>query len=160
MHITRYTDYSLRVLMYVGLKGEELSTIREIAESYDISRNHLMKVVQELNSKGYLVTARGKNGGLRLKGDPADINIGALVRETERGSALADCFTGGKGCSITPACQLKPVFAEALEAFFQTLDQYTLADLLPVHKQRELVQLLQLQNSMQICEKKGRRAHL
>jgi Rrf2 family transcriptional regulator, nitric oxide-sensitive transcriptional repressor len=75
MHITRYTDYSLRVLMYVALKGEEISTIREIAESYDISKNHLMKVVQALNSEGYLIALRGKNGGLRLNGRPEDINM-------------------------------------------------------------------------------------
>src|SRR5690625_5742833 len=74
MRITRYTDYSLRVLMYLANKGETLSTIAEIAASYDISRNHLMKVVQELNSKGYLIATRGKNGGLRLKGKPEDIN--------------------------------------------------------------------------------------
>ncbi|RCV85616.1 RrF2 family transcriptional regulator, partial [Vreelandella rituensis] len=83
MHITRYTDYSLRVLLFVALKGEERSTIREIAERYDISRNHLMKVVQELNHKGYLQAIRGKQGGLLLGRAPEDINIGALVRDTE-----------------------------------------------------------------------------
>ena len=144
MHITRYTDYSLRVLMYVALKGEEISTIREIAESYDISKNHLMKVVQELNNKGYLIALRGKNGGLRLNGRPADINIGALVRHTEQDFALAECFGSINGCIITPACQLKFVLAEALEAFFKTLDKYTLADLLPTARQGELVRLLEI----------------
>lgn len=144
MHITRYTDYSLRVLMYVALKGEELSTIREIAESYDISKNHLMKVVQELNIKGYLTAIRGKNGGLRLRGRPEDINLGALVRDTEQDLALVECFSGGNGCVITPACQLKLVFAEGLEAFFKVLDSYTLADLLPQSKAPEMVKLLQI----------------
>ncbi len=144
MYITRYTDFSLRVLMYVGLKGEELSTIREIAESYDISKNHLMKVVQELNSKGYLVAIRGKNGGLRLKGPAEDINVGTLVRDMEKGTALVDCFVGGAGCAITPACQLKFVFAEAMESFYKTLDKYTLADLLPPTRQPDLVQLLEI----------------
>src|SRR5690606_20882837 len=106
MHITLYTDYSLRVLMYIALKGEELSTIREIAASYDISRNHLMKVVQELNNKGYLTALRGKNGGLRLNGRPEDINIGALVRDTERDIALVECLGEKNRCVITPACQL------------------------------------------------------
>jgi len=142
MHITLYTDYSLRVLMYIALKGEELSTIREIAESYDISRNHLMKVVQELNNKGYLTALRGKNGGLRLNGRPEDINIGALVRDTERDIALVECLGEKNGCIITPACQLKFVLAEALEAFFKTLDKYTLADLLPPERQPEIIQLL------------------
>jgi len=142
MYITRYTDYSLRVLMYVALKGEEISTIGEIAESYDISKNHLMKVVQELNAKGYLIAARGKNGGLRLKGRAEDINIGSLVRDTEQDLALVECFSAPQACTITPACQLKKVFATALEAFFNVLDQYTLADLLPKQKQATLIKLL------------------
>ena len=145
MHITRYTDYSLRILMYVALKGDEISTIREIAESYDISKNHLMKVVQELNAKGYLIAVRGKNGGLRLNGRPEDINIGSLVRDTEQDLALVDCFIDSKNCTITPACHLKIVFAEALEAFFKVLDQYSLADLVPKHKQSALIKLLHIQ---------------
>src|SRR6187402_2952448 len=142
MYITRYTDYSLRVLMYVALKGEEISTIGEIAESYDISKNHLMKVVQELNAKGYLIAVRGKNGGLRLNGRAEDINIGSLVRDTEQDLALVECFNAPQACTITPACQLKKVFATALEAFFNVLDQYTLADLLPKQKQAALIKLL------------------
>ncbi len=142
MRITRYTDYSLRVLMYVALKGDKISTIREIADSYDISKNHLMRVVQELNNKGYLITSRGNNGGLRLNGRPEAINIGALVRDTEQDLALVECFNGGTGCILTPACHLKIVFAEALESFFKVLDQYTLADLLPPQKQSSLIKLL------------------
>lgn len=143
MRITRYTDYTLRVLMYVALK-EEQSTIREIAESYDISRNHLMKVVQELTNKGYLLATRGKNGGIRLNGKPEDINVGRLVRDTEQDLTLVECFSGGGGCVITPACRLKNILAEALEAFFQVLDGYTLADLLPPEKKPEMAQLLNL----------------
>jgi len=142
MHITLYTDYSLRVLMYVALKGEELSTIREIAESYNISKNHLMKVVQELNNKGYLIALRGKNGGLRLNGRAEDINIGALVRDTERDVALVECLGERNSCIITPACQLKFILSEALEAFFKTLDNYTLADLLPPERRPEIIKLL------------------
>lgn len=145
MQITRYTDYSLRVLVYVALKDNEISTIREIAESYDISKNHLMKVVHELNSKGYLIALRGKNGGLRLNGRPEDINIGVLVRDTEQNLALVACFIGGEGCVIAPTCRLKTVFAEALEAFFKVLDQYTLADLLPRKSQPALIKLLNMQ---------------
>jgi Rrf2 family nitric oxide-sensitive transcriptional repressor len=146
MYITRYTDYSLRVLMYVALKGEEISTIREIAESYDISKNHLMKVVQKLNSDGHVVAVRGKNGGLRLNGRPQDINIGALVRATEQDMALVECFGGSNSCAIMPACHLKTVFAEALEAFFTVLDNYTLADLVPSKNQAALIQLLKIAN--------------
>lgn len=144
MRITRYTDYSLRVLMYLAQKGETLSTIAEIAASYDISRNHLMKVVQELNSKGYLIATRGKNGGLRLKGKPEDINVGALVRDTEQDLELVECFGNNNHCIITPVCQLRVALAEALDAFFAKLDEYTLADLLPPEKAADMVQLLRI----------------
>lgn len=142
MHITRYTDYALRVLMYVGLKGDEISTIREIADSYGISENHLMKVVQELNAHGYLVATRGKNGGVRLNGKPESINIGALVRHTEQDFALVECMGNSNNCVLTPACQLKLILSEALENFFATLDGYSLADLLTPQKQPQLAQLL------------------
>lgn len=147
MYITRYTDYSLRVLMYVAIKGENISTIREIADNYLISKNHLMKVVQKLNSDGYVIAVRGKNGGLRLNGRPEDINIGTLVRNTEQDIALIECFGDKNSCVITPVCQLKAVFAEALEAFFKTLDKYSLADLLPHTRRNELTKLLHIPKS-------------
>lgn len=143
MRITRYTDYSLRTLIYVALKDEEISTIREIAERYNISKNHLMKVVQELNSKGYLQAVRGKNGGLRLSGKPENINIGKVVRDIEQDFALVECFEGGE-CSLTPACRLKGALHKALEAFFTVLDNYTLADLLPESSRRELIRILDI----------------
>ncbi len=146
MYITRYTDYSLRVLMYLALKGEEQSTIREIADSYNISKNHLMKVVHALSLKGYVIAQRGKNGGLRLSGHAKDINIGKLIRDIEKDSALVECFNGGTGCILTPACQLKTVLAIALEAFFKTLDKYSLADLAPKSHQPELTRLLGISN--------------
>ncbi|TNE62754.1 MAG: Rrf2 family transcriptional regulator [Alphaproteobacteria bacterium] len=131
MHITRYTDYSLRVLMYLAVAGDKTVTIRDIADSYDISRNHLMKIVQELNARGYLKATRGKNGGLKLADKPENIRVGKLVREFEQGAPLVECFGGDNQCVITPACRLKHVFSEALASFFRTLDQYTLADLAP-----------------------------
>ena len=90
MHITRYTDYSLRVLIYLALQQERLVTIQQIADSYDISKNHLMKVVHQLTLKGYIESVRGKNGGLRLHRRPEDINIGVLVRETEQDMNLVE----------------------------------------------------------------------
>lgn len=144
MHITRYTDYSLRVLMYLAVKGDNLTTIREIADSYHISKNHLMKIVQELNAKGYLIATRGKNGGLRLKGKPEDINIGKLVREIEQDLTLVECFGENDACVITPACKLKSVFSQALKAFFEELDKHTLADLVSDKAKPRFVQLLSL----------------
>ncbi|MBN1379785.1 MAG: Rrf2 family transcriptional regulator [Gammaproteobacteria bacterium] len=144
MRVTRYTDYSLRVLIFAALKNKEQTTIGEIAEHYQISKNHLMKVVQALNNNGYLIAVRGKNGGLRLNGDPADINIGSLVRETEQDLPLVECFGEENTCVITPACELKKIFSEALDGFLKILDQYTLADLVPKKRRAALLQLLDL----------------
>lgn len=144
MHITRYTDYSIRVLIYLAVQSDRLATIQEIADSYDISRNHLMKVVHQLNRKGYIETVRGKNGGMRLHMDPAEINVGVLVRETEQDLNLVECFSPRGQCAITPVCALKSAFGEALKAFLQTLDQYTLQDLLPAKQRPQLLRLLQI----------------
>lgn len=148
MRLTRYTDYCLRVLMYVGLKGEELSTIKEVAERYDISKNHLMKVVYQLSQLGYVETVRGKNGGFRLRLAPEQINLGRLVRDTEEDLALVECFTPDNNCQITSACRLKNLLREALQAFVAVLDRYTLADLLQT--EGELRQLLRVDISQGI----------
>ncbi len=144
MHITRYTDYSLRVLIYLAVQREHLTTIQEIADSYRISKNHLMKVVHQLNKKGYVETVRGKNGGLRLNMDPQNINIGVLVRETEQDLKLVECFSSESSCAIGPVCGLKGVFSEALDAFLASLDQHSLADVLPERKKPQLLRLLQI----------------
>ncbi|MBL4788502.1 MAG: Rrf2 family transcriptional regulator [Kordiimonadaceae bacterium] len=132
MRLTLQTDYSLRVLMLLGVTGERLVTIKEISETYDISKNHLMKVVHHLSGLGYLDTVRGKNGGMRLGREPSEVRIGALVRQTEPDMALVQCFPGGTkgGCRLEAGCQLNGVLSEALAAFLAVLDKYTLADLL------------------------------
>ncbi|MEQ9021829.1 MAG: Rrf2 family transcriptional regulator [Pseudomonadales bacterium] len=145
MHITRYTDYSLRVLMYVALCSGRKVNIQEIAEHYAISKNHLMKVVQSLNVQGYLETTRGKNGGIRLKRSAEEINLGELIRETENDLALVECLGQSNRCVIAPVCQLKNVFSQAMESFFQVLHQYSLADLLPESSRSDLQQILKIQ---------------
>lgn len=140
MRLTSFTDYSLRVLMYLSVKEGELSTISEIAERYAISRNHLMKVVYELGRLGYVETVRGKHGGMRLRDNPAHINLGQVVRRTENDMSLVECFSTQNDCRLTPSCALRGVLREALQAFFAVLDRYSLADLL-VPKQ-ELATLL------------------
>lgn len=144
MHITRYTDYSLRVLIFLAVQPDRLATIQEIADSYSISKNHLMKVVHQLNRKGYVETIRGKNGGLRLNMEPRNINVGVLVRETEQDLQLVECFSSDNGCVIAPVCGLKNMFAEALEAFLNALDQHSLEELLPAQKTPQLMRLLQI----------------
>ena len=144
MHITRYTDYSLRVLMYLAVQSDRLATIQEIADSYDISKNHLMKVVHQLNKKGYIETVRGKKGGMRLHMTPEEINVGILVRETEHDLSIVECHSSQTACKISPVCGLQPVFKEALQAFLSVLDQYTLKDVMKDQYKPQLLRLLQI----------------
>ena len=144
MHITRYTDYSLRVLIYLAVQGDPPAAIQEIADSYDISKNHLMKVVHQLNKKGYIETIRGKKGGMRLHRPPSDISIGILVRETEQDLSIVECFSSKNACKITPVCGLKSMFGEALKAFLEVLDKYTLADVIQDQHRPQLLRLLQI----------------
>lgn len=144
MHITRYTDYSLRVLMYLAVQGDRLATIQEIADSYEISKNHLMKVVHQLNKKGYIETIRGKKGGMRLHMAPNEINVGVLVRETEHDLSIVECHSSNNACKISPVCGLQPVFKEALQAFLAVLDRYTLKDVMKDKHQPQLLRLLQI----------------
>ncbi len=143
MHLTRFTDYSIRVLIFLAAKGEERSTINEIAETFNISRNHLMKIVQELSQKNYVTAIRGKNGGLLLTRDPATIRLGELVRDMEHDMGLVECFHSDNACIITPACRLQPILNDALSAFLSVLDHYTLADLLG-SQQSQLAQLMRI----------------
>lgn len=125
MRLTRYTDYALRVLIHLAAAEGRLCSIAGIAAAYDISQNHLMKVVNDLGRAGYVSTSRGRGGGLRLARDPAEINIGEVVRHTEEGFNLVECGN----CRIAPACGLTGLLAEALAAFIAVLDRRTLADI-------------------------------
>lgn len=130
MRLTVYTDYSLRVLMYVALHPERRPTIGEVAASYGISKNHVMKVVYQLGLAGYVETVRGQSGGMRLAKPPQDIILGEVVRRTEPDLALVPCFAPAEAaCVITPACKLRHVLHEARAAFLAVLDDYSLADL-------------------------------
>lgn len=131
MRLTNYTDYSLRVLIYLStIEKGKLSNIKEIAEAYSISKNHLMKVIYQLGKNDYIETVRGRNGGIRLSRDPAEINIGEVVRKTEEDFHIVECFDENHNhCVISPACGLKHVLNKALKAYLNVLDEVTLADI-------------------------------
>ncbi len=146
MRLTVYTDYALRVLIYMALKRPEAATINEIAKSYNISRNHLMKVVHHLGILGYLETVRGKGGGIRLAQAPSKINLAEVIRNTEEDLALVACFRSGPPrCCIQPECVLRAALREALNAFLKVLNRYTLNHL--IQPNRELRQLLAIPHS-------------
>jgi Rrf2 family nitric oxide-sensitive transcriptional repressor len=132
MRLTTFTDYSLRVLIYLGLQEDRLVTIREISSAYGLSENHLMKITYRLGKLGYIETVRGRGGGMRLAEEPERINLGRVVRQVEPDFAIVDCFDGRRrhDCVIDPSCRLRSALTKALQAFLQLLDSYTLADLL------------------------------
>ena len=131
MQLTRFTDYALRALVYLGVHRERLSTISEIAAFYDISEAHLMKIVHRLATAGYIETLRGKGGGMRLSREPHLINLGDVVRDTEDNMNIVECFDPTRqSCPLLPACTLKSVLTEARRNFIATLDRYTLKDVL------------------------------
>ena len=131
MQFTHFTDYSLRTLIYLGAQQSMLATISVVAEQYGISKSHLTKIVHQLANRGYIQTTRGKGGGMRLARLPQLINIGDVVRDMEENINLVECFNAkNQNCPLLPTCILKSVLLEARKNFFDTLDRYTLADLL------------------------------
>jgi Rrf2 family nitric oxide-sensitive transcriptional repressor len=135
MKLTRFTDYSLRVLIYLGLKDNGRVTIREISDAYGISRNHLMKVVSLLTRMGYLDARRGPGGGIALSRPPVEIILADVIRDMEDDLNLVECFCDGGTCVIKPMCKLKTALNQALLAYLETLERYTLLDLLKPRKQ-------------------------
>ena len=130
MQLTKFTDYCLRVLMYLGVRGDKLATIGEISAAYAVSENHLMKVVQHLAGKGYVETVRGKGGGIRLARKPEFINLGEVVRDCEQSFTIVECFDAvNTQCPLLPACVLRSALKDATRRFFSALDEYTIADL-------------------------------
>jgi Rrf2 family nitric oxide-sensitive transcriptional repressor len=143
MRLTRFTDYALRVLIYLGVTEERSVTVNELAQAYGISRNHLVKIVHRLGTLGYIETMRGKNGGMRLAHDAADIHLGDVVRKFEEDMTIVECFnTRTNTCPIEPGCALQGILRTATGQFMAELDRYTLADL--TRSRRRLRPLLRI----------------
>jgi len=130
MNITTFSDYTLRVLIYLAAHEGEKSTAEKIASAYGISFHHVAKAAQWLAREGYVNSERGRSGGMTLRHNLNEINIGRVVKATEAGSALVDCMKGNGGtCCIQPSCGLKHALAEAQAAFYKALESFTLADI-------------------------------
>ena len=143
MHLTKFSDYSLRLLLYLAVHSDRPVSIGEVSRAYRISPHILVKVVQKLTADGMVASVRGRQGGLRLTRPPAAINVGALVRSTENNWNLVECFDrDANTCPIEPVCGLKQVLRHAERAFVTVLDNHTLADFMP--RAPELRQLLQI----------------
>jgi Rrf2 family nitric oxide-sensitive transcriptional repressor len=130
MRLTAYSDYALRLLMYLAVRPERLSTIPEVATAYGISTNHLMKVAHQLGQAGYIETVRGRGGGLRLKQSASQIGLGAVVRHTEPDMDIVPCFRAdNQDCPLRRVCSLRMALLRAQQAFLKVLDDYTIGDL-------------------------------
>lgn len=141
MKLTTFSDYTLRVLMFLALNRDRLATIPEIAAAYSISENHLMKVVHQLARSGVIESVRGKGGGIRLAREPVAIRLGQVIRASEGSAPIVECLSGeAPTCRIAPACRLTAILSRAFEGLYASLDEYTLADL--VQRPRALQSLL------------------
>ena len=141
MHMTLQTDYALRMLIYLAIHEPRPSTVHDVAESYGISRNHLLKIVLKLRDMGLVATARGRSGGIHLAVPPEKVNIGAVVRDLGDEFPVVECMkAGGGACVLSPICRLKGVVREALGAYLSVFDKYSLADL--VANRAELASVL------------------
>lgn len=129
MHLTMYTDYSLRMLIYLQVHPQQPTSVRQIAEAYGISANHLAKVAQRLTQLGWIASRRGRGGGLLLEPQSPELTIGHVVRTLEPAGDLVECHGQSSSCPIEPACHLRSILLEAQQAFYTALDRYTLADL-------------------------------
>lgn len=144
MRLTRHTDYALRVLIYLSVHPAQRVSIRDVADAYGISHNHLTKVAQRLQRGGWIRTARGQGGGISLARSPSEINVGEVTRQLERADVLVECMGPDGNCPIAPVCELRGALAAALEAFMAVLENYTLADLAGGRRRDALRNLLQL----------------
>lgn len=132
MQLTLFSDYSLRLLLYLAVRRDRVVTVSEVSKAYGISKHHLVKVVQGLLNAGLIESVRGRAGGLRLLREPQDINVAAVLQRTEPHNHLVECFDAQSNtCPIDGACGLKVALLKARKAFFGELEQHTLADFLP-----------------------------
>lgn len=131
MYLSKFTDYSFRILMYLGNNPDKLSTVDELSSILDLSTHHVKKIVYKLSKNNYILSLKGRNGGIKLGMDPKDINLGKLLEITEDNLDILECFSiENNTCSLNNCCKLKPIINDALESFKLELSKYTLDDIL------------------------------
>lgn len=131
MYLSKFTDYSFRILMYLGNNPDKLSTVDELSSILGLSTHHVKKIVYKLSTNNYILSLKGRNGGIKLGMDPKDINLGKLLEITEDNLDILECFSiENNTCSLNNCCKLKPIINDALESFKLELSKYTLADIL------------------------------
>ncbi|MCI5630718.1 MAG: Rrf2 family transcriptional regulator [Clostridiales bacterium] len=131
MYLSKFTDYSFRILMYLGNNPDKLSTVDELSSILGLSTHHVKKIVYKLSTNNYILSLKGRNGGIKLGMDPKDINLGKLLEITEDNLDILECFSiENNTCSLNNCCKLKPIINDALESFKLELSKYTLDDIL------------------------------
>ena len=130
MQLSKFTDYSFRILIYLGHNQNKLFTVDELSSTLNLSTHHLKKIIYKLAKNGYILSSKGRNGGIKLVMDPKDINLGMLIEITEENLNLVECFSNNNECSIDKTCKLKPIINNALNIFKSEFYKYTLYDIL------------------------------
>ena len=131
MYLSKFTDYSFRILMYLGNNPDKLSTVDELSSILGLSTHHVKKIVYKLSTNNYILSLKGRNGGIKLGMDPKDINLGKLLEITEDNLDILECFSiENNTCSLNNCCKLKPIINDALESFKLELSKNTLDDIL------------------------------
>ena len=131
MYLSKFTDYSFRILMYLGNNPDKLSTVDELSSILGLSTHHVKKIVYKLSKNNYILSLKGRNGGIKLGMDPKDINLGKLLEITEDNLDILECFSiENNTCSLNNCCKLKPIINDALESFKLKFSEYTLAYIL------------------------------
>ena len=131
MTLSKFSDYAFRILILLGNNPDMTFTVDSISDTLGLSNHHIKKIVYKLATEGYIDSSKGRNGGLRLGMNPADINLGELLKITEDNLNIVECFSkDGCTCNISSSCKLKGLIGVALNSFMNVFHQYTLADVL------------------------------
>mgnify|MGYP003282230901 CR=1 FL=1 len=131
MYLSKFTDYSFRIMMYLGNHPNELYTVDELSSILNLSTHHIKKIIYTLSKNGYILSTKGRNGGVKMGKNPKDINLGTLLQITEDNLNILECFSPENNtCNINNNCKLKPIINDALNSFKQKLSEYTLEDIL------------------------------